>query len=301
MQEFPYEFNKLIALTDEQYFAAPGLSSHGVMDMMQSPKHYYARNVEGKRKPSTAAQEFGRLVHMAILQTELFESRMVIQPKFDLRTTVGKEQKKAFDASLQPGALPIDRESFDELQKIIESWKAHPFSEKFKESCLAEHALFWKDKETGIICKMKPDLVTIKPITHKDITIPAGLCIDLKTTVDARSSEFIRSIFNYNYDIQAAWYLEGLKESNIGDGESYLWLALEKEPPFEIDSHTMESHYFSEANEINKLMRKRFKECKEKNFWPGYTKSVKSLHFASYMVEQRERLIEEIKFEMRAL
>lgn len=285
-------------MSDEEYFAADALNSHGVMDLMQSPKHYYARNIQGEKKEPTSSMKFGRLVHLAILQTEMFSERMVLEPKFDKRTKIGKEGFHDWSESLKPGDIPVQEDDFEKLTKMMNSWKEHPLSKTFEDSCLAEHVLFWRDKETGVICKMKPDLVTVKEIKHKDITIPKGLCIDLKSTTDARASEFIRSIFNYTYDIQAAWYLEGLKEAGIGDGESYLWLAVEKDPPYEIDCHTMESHYFSEAMELNKLMRQRYKKCKELSSWPGYQKNVKSLHFASYMVEQRERAIEQIKFEM---
>lgn len=296
----PYPLNQLIKLSDAEYFAAPGLNQSGVKDLMQSAKHYYARNIEGKRKPPTPAMQFGSLVHLAILQTDEFEKRAYFEPVLDKRTIAGKADFKIWQDAMPEGAIVVPIEDKEPLFKMIASWKEHPLYEKLKDSCEFEQAIFWKDEATGVLCKAKFDLVTVKPIEHKGIVIPPGLCGDLKTTTDARADEFIKSIFNYEYDIQAAWYLDGLKASGISDGESYLWFALEKDSPYEIEAHTMESVYFESAREINHLMRLRYKKCIETGVWPGYKKHVKSLFFTSWQIENRTDTVEYLRAEMGA-
>ena len=56
--------------------------------------------------------------------------------------------------------------------------------------------------------------------------------VDLKTTQSASLKSFKSDIIKYGYDIQAAFYIDVVRNKFPGKAVDFLWIAVEKVPPY---------------------------------------------------------------------
>ena len=90
-------------------------------------------------------------------------------------------------------------EDHKKLNLMFESVMAHPKARALIEAeGIAESSYFWKDEETGVDCKCRPD----KHISSQ------GLLVDVKTTPDLK--KFNYSVDDYRYYVQDPWYCDGV-------------------------------------------------------------------------------------------
>jgi exodeoxyribonuclease VIII len=118
---------------------------------------------------------------------------------------------------------------------------------------------FWKSKHHDFDCKLRTDII------NDDIFVIA----DYKTTTDASPEGFSRHFFNYGYDVQAAWYLQGIKEIKYQQYE-FVIIAQEKEPPYAVGCFRVPE----EVLEIGRIkiawVSQKIEECIAKDKWPSY-------------------------------
>ena len=95
------DLSMFIDMPADEYHSDPAVVGHSALvSLLHSPKHYYADLQRGRKV--TPAMEFGTAFHTQVLEPERFAVEFVVKPKFDLRTTVGKENSAAWDAE-NPG------------------------------------------------------------------------------------------------------------------------------------------------------------------------------------------------------
>jgi len=58
---------------------------------------------------------------------------------------------------------------------------------------------------------------------------------------------FPREMRTYGYDLQAAFYLRTLREAGF-DAKKFIFVAVEKEPPYAVGLHVMTDRYLEHAN-----------------------------------------------------
>ena len=82
-----------------------------------------------------------------------------------------------------------------------------------------------------VLCRCRPDLL----IPPQSVGNGGGIVVDLKTTRDASPAGFKKSVRMFRYDVQAAWYLDGVNKG-FAKGEemftTFIFIAVEKEPPY---------------------------------------------------------------------
>ena len=69
-----------------------------------------------------------------------------------------------------------------------------------------------------------------------------SLIVDLKTTMDASPDAFARTAANFNYPLQAAYYVDGLQAAGIASPDavtSFVFLVVEKTPPYGVAVYTL--------------------------------------------------------------
>lgn len=239
-------------ISNEIYHSSHGISNSGLSRIAQSPAHFKYP----KAKSSTRAMEIGSAIHCAILEPERYlkDYRVV---ECDARTS-----------SLYKAACK-DRPSecvltYPEHQNVIGmQWAAmnNMAAASLLLDTLAQRELsvYATDPETGLLVKCRFDLLT------KDL-----VAMDLKKCQDARADAFSRSIYNYGYHRQAAFY-----------GDVYFWatgerlkewkfLAMEEQSPYACKVYTLDP----EAIEIGRIEYRAaldlYAECVESGEWPSY-------------------------------
>ena len=120
-----------------------------------------------------------------------------------------------------------------------------------------EKALIWTDSETGIRCKGRLDALTDDYV------------IDYKTTTDAGTDAFRREALRYGYDLQAAMYLEAARANGYRP-KGFIFIAQEKAAPYLINVLHAGDAFIDRGMWILRDLLGKYKDCVEKDEWPGY-------------------------------
>lgn len=174
-----------------------------------SPKAFWGRwkwNPNHVEPETTKALDFGKAAHCLLLGDEVFEERFTIRPTHrpdDMRLPE-KEQRawnanandcKAFLADAAEKKLTvITPEQYDRIGRIRDDASTYPLIKLGVLNGKIERSMFWKDPETGIWLKARPDAVP-----QVD-----GVYSDLKTASSFSEDFLERQVFDACYYLQAA-------------------------------------------------------------------------------------------------
>jgi hypothetical protein len=198
----------------KEYHAIEALSASGAKLLLKSPAHYFASR-EGFKAP-TAAMKLGTAVHTAILEPELFDAEIAIEPKLDKRTKIGKEAAEQFSLS-SDGKVIIDHYQGERCRAIAEAVRAHPYFKKRVKNGKAEATMLWE--QYGVQCKARVDYLAERTM------------FDVKTCQDASPDGFAKQIANFSYHMQAAHYAMGFRRLTGNPLEQFVFIAVESELP----------------------------------------------------------------------
>jgi exodeoxyribonuclease VIII len=254
--------------TAEEYHSLPAANKSGMDKINKSPAHYIHEKLNPT--PPTPAMVFGSSFHDALLLPAEFPNRYVAAPKFDKRTNAGKAAAAEFEAA-NVGKTLVDPEEMESIKGMADAIKAHPEASKFLAAGTSELSCFWNDAETGVLCKARPDLL-----------LDNGTIVDIKTTNDASFSEFQKSIANFRYHVQAAWYLDGVKKFQPAD--SFVFVAVEKKPPYAVAVYMIDEASIEKGREEYRKNLKIYAECLKTGVWPAYSEELQiiSIPFWSF-------------------
>jgi exodeoxyribonuclease VIII len=255
-----------------------GLSASDIKLIWRSPAHY----LQNKLRPPepTKVMALGSAIHMAVLEPIEFRKRYAVlddvkvlagidstNPK---STVVYKQWKEGFLRENQNKML-LSVEDYDKTLGIAEAIQDHPIAgQLLSENGLAETVLQWVHQETGTQMKARPDWL-----------LPSCGIIDIKTCEDARPAAFARSVWNYLYHIQAAVYREGVHMTK-GSLLSFIFIAVERNPPFGIMVYEMDEKTLELADsEVDRCIRV-YENCLASGIWPNYPPDIKPLSLPAW-------------------
>ena len=185
-------------ISNDDYHKGPGISKTTLDNFSTDPESViWSKNCPQDKEKLTTL-DFGDAMHAICLEPDRLKTDFIVKPSFNLRTNKGKEEEKAFlDENKHKKVLTKDQ--IKKLELMFGSIMAHPRSRKLIESeGIAEASYFWEDKETGLLCKCRPD----KNIQSKN------LLVDVKTTSDLKTFKY--SVDDFKYYVQAPWYCDGV-------------------------------------------------------------------------------------------
>lgn len=231
------------------------VSVSGLKQLLRSPAHFQTY-LQGGLSKETPAKAMGTAVHSRLLEPELYAQDYVVAPICDKRT---KEYKEFELANANKRILTPDQ--MVALEGIAQSVSQHASATTLLRAGLVEHSIIWQDSETKIWQKIRPDCLCID--------FDTGICLDVKKTVDASRSAFVRSCFTYDYDLQAAVYLEGLRET-FGRDFDFVFLAVEESAPYGCALYGAPEEMLLRGQRRYREAMKLLKECRDTGEWPSY-------------------------------
>lgn len=245
-----------IKISNKDYRERDGISSTELKKIMVTPAHYryWKNNPEETDTPSLL---FGRAAHKYILETYDFYNEFAVAPNVDRRTKEGKEEWARFVAESESKDV-ITQEQFEQIDSMRNAMLSTPFVSKLING---EHEIsyFWTDEDTSLKCKCRPD-----SINHK-----LKIVVDYKTTDNAETEHFMRQAIRLGYDLQASYYLDGVK-ANTGEDYVFVFIAQEKKPPYAVNILQANEIFIRSGREVYKAMLQTYKECSESGNWYGY-------------------------------
>jgi exodeoxyribonuclease VIII len=247
----------------DQYHSGPGVSKSQLDQIAKSPAHYqYARTAP--KKAPTAAQRFGSLAHLAVLEPH--KLNVVVGPDLNKNT----KEWKAFKAQVEAeGKEIVTQEELDTLEGMKAAVYAHPAAAWLLGPGYVEHSAYWTDPATGLLCRCRPDKLRR---TEKGIVL-----VDLKSTEDASEAEFSRSIENFRYHVQAAFYTDGI-EAALGEPvAAFAFIAVEKKAPYAAACYQLATVDVEDGREAYQADLFRLQECMTRNEWPAYSPRIETI------------------------
>lgn len=250
----------LLEMPAADYHASAALGHSSLLKLLRSPEHYqYYRNTPHE---PTSSMALGTAVHAAILEPEKFQQEFVVSPKFDRRTKEGKEKAAEFEESAI-GKTLIDESTFAIVQQMVSKVSQHSGASKRLARGAAELSGFWTCPETGVQCKFRPDWLVMNEFGEVEAIL------DVKTTKDASIAGFSKSIANFNYDVQAAFYSDGLKQI-LGKEVPFLFLAVESDAPHSVAMYQADQQMLEIGRKKYRAGLMLMNWCQENKQWPGY-------------------------------
>lgn len=229
------------------YHAHPALGSSRLREILRSPAHFKANLPR-----ESAALDFGSLVHTLVLEPHAFDERYVVVPNINGATKEGKAQKAALASETR---TVVNGEVMAEASACATSIMSHRVYQQIRDAQV-EHTVFWTDKETGIECKARFDVL-------------GPLLVDLKTTRDASPKGFQRAIATYGYHIQAAHYMAGAIANGM-EPRGFLFACVETSPPYLPAGYLMGNPTLEQGERERREALLTYAQCLSEDRWPGY-------------------------------
>lgn len=243
----------------------PSISSSGLRTIFtDSPAHYFAYspyNPDSEEQEETAALTIGRAAHHLLLGEDDFSTLFIMRPEklagmpWQGNRTVCKAWVQEQEAA---GRTVLKPDDIKTIRRMAKSLAAHPLIAAGILNGLIEQTMVWKDKETGIWLKSRPDA----------IPNDSGDYADLKTTADI-GFKLDRSIGTYRYDMQAALVGRGSRETLGVEMTSFSFVFAEKSVPHTIDVLTLHHEDIQSADKDIQVALQVFARCMETGKWFG--------------------------------
>jgi len=263
-------------MENDAYHAHPAISKSGLDLIARSPLHFWARYLDPNRVPTepTAAMRLGTAVHTHVLELHQWQQRYITAPEgIDRRYKVGKEAWAAFEAQSE-GRTVISREDADLVMAMGRAVFGHPAAAMLLGlPGKAETTHMWTDAATGLQCKCRPDW----------LTDDGRLIVDLKTTENASPREFARSIAEWRYHVQAAWYLDGIEQATGTRPEQFIFICVEKKAPFACAVYAADAEMIAAGAQTAARDLEVLATCKAADAWPGYNNQIEPISLPAWM------------------
>lgn len=140
-----------------------------------------------------------------------------------------------------------------------------------------EQTLVWEE-EGGVICRSRLDWL------RND----AAAIDDVKTTTRSASPDaYARALFAVGGDVQAAFYLRGLRRLGMDDGRAqFRWIVMETDPPYAVSVISPAPDVLALGTRKVEHALAKWRACLEADSWPGYPARVATANLPSWE-EQR--------------
>lgn len=264
----------LIQNTNEEYHSGPGVSV-GDLKLLdeKSPLHLWQRKFAPDRVvEQTEVQMIGSAIHCALLEPDQFPYRYAVIPEgITRRSNIGRD---LFRELAQEGKQALTQEQYDMVKSVADAASRLPVVRYLlSRGGASEQSIYWIDRETGVLCRMRPDYM-IEPCAE----FPNGLIFDAKSAEDASPEGFRKASYNYRYHQQAAWYQDGFKRTyGTAEPPPFLFGAFEKEPPFAGKVYPASANQIALGAQLNRRALLRYAECERTGVWPGYSNELTPL------------------------
>jgi hypothetical protein len=250
----------LLDISNEDYHACSDSASCSELKViLRSAAHLQA--YKNRDRKELASQRIGTAFHAAVLEPQRFNDEYITYSERRYGT-----KWDAFKAA-HPGKTIITSDEFERVAGMTLAVRAYtdlPLQQAI-ELGDAEKSIFWVDEETGVNCRIRPDLLLAQI---------SPLMLDLKSTDDCRPDAFLSQMLRLDYDLQAAMYIHGAY-AKTGVWMPFYIVACETDAPhgvwvYEIRASATDEIYMNGLRKFRRALS-IYQNCLKTNEWPGYS------------------------------
>jgi hypothetical protein len=275
--------SELVNLSSDDYHAdfvadVPTLSSSIAKILLtQSPAHAWAAHP--RLNPEYVKQDrpefdFGTAVHKLFLENDNNCVQVVAADSW--RTKAAQESR---DLARADGLIPLLDKDMIHVEKMVAALRQRVSAVESDPPMFAdglmEHTLLWN--EDGVACRARLDWL-------RDDRLAID---DLKTTSrSANPQTWARQLYSMNYDLQAAFYIRGVRALGVTSDPVYRLAVIEKSPPYALSILTLSPAGLALAHAKVDRALLIWKRCMEMDHWPAYPQKVATAEPPSWAEEQ---------------
>ncbi len=242
----------------------PSISSSGLRELLPEsgscPAKYWAYSpLNPNRFPdeSTQALDFGRAAHALALGEPEFAKYFIVSPYDDFR----KKEARGWRDEQQRTVIKAD--DFETVKAIAAIQKRSAQCMRAFEDGRAEQSLMWKDEETDIWLKARPDWLPNDPAKR--------FVAEYKTCLSIEPGRLSNDVFKYGYHIQAGMQLDGIRKVMGVEPLGIAHVCQEKDPPYLVELRMFTPEQLADGYELYRHALRTFAHCLKTGDWPQYT------------------------------
>ncbi|MGE3348564.1 MAG: PD-(D/E)XK nuclease-like domain-containing protein [Ramlibacter sp.] len=231
------------------------LSCSMLKPLLISPAHFQASLVA--TGSSSAAKDFGSLVHLLLLEPELINNEVAVYP--GIGSARDREYKK-FQAA-NSHRLAVDEPTLASARRLVQKvantlFRGRPLI-RFIEESMTECSMYFTEPVTGLRLRVRFDAY------HPDFSF------DLKTTRHATPAAFARDAIDFGYDLQAYMYsLARRAYEGRTEAAPFVFITAETATPHSVCIHTAGSTFLENGAAKLRECLATFKACTTVAHWP---------------------------------
>jgi hypothetical protein len=228
------------------------------------------RRITNRAEPEDKAHfTVGRAAHHLMLGEPFFAKVFCVQPSEYPDKKSGEVKKWTYAAAYckewreqrrKEGRSSLTAADVEVIKGVAVALGQHPLVRAGALNGLIERSIFWRDKDTGIWLKARPDA----------IPGDGGDFVDLKTT--ARKvlwHELVRELGEYNYHQQGALICRAAREVLGIERPTFTLVFVEKKPPHCVRVVTVKDHELERGEKQNRMALDLMAKCLKDKKWPG--------------------------------
>ena len=289
------EPNKFYQMTNAAYHygIGSGWISKSVLSKILGPggsPRIFKHNLDNPERPDIfdkTAVKFnnGTAFHTRNLEPEKFDKEIVTVREFSGKGSQA-ERNEWRDKIRALGQVPVSGAYIDTLKALEAMLNSGAYEEARQiiqgKDNFIEMSGFWIDPETGIYCKIRPDLIR-----------PNRVIWDLKNHTSIKS--FRRQAMDLNYDFQAVMCLDGVSAITGVEHDSFGFVVFHSgEAPYDIEVVMADDNFIKSGKEKLGRAKGLLMSCTESGKWPGkYEDGIELLSPPKWRLEQLANTIYE--------
>ncbi len=224
--------------------------------------------------------DVGTALHLAILEPEQFNERVVMHGFDDYRKTEAREIR---DAAYAAGKTPLKPEEHALVLALADSIRATPeISTLLAKPGDAEVSLTWE--WDGQPMKARPDF----------LAADRSFVLDLKSSTSAEPRQVSRKAFTDGWHVRAAWYMAGVKAVTGVLPEHYWFAVCEKNCPYIAQLYELDERALIWGEQLVGRAVNLFAECQKTGVWPKYRQGPSVISLPTWSEHQLADQFEEI-------
>lgn len=264
----PAEDGVYADISDTDYHSdKDSLSSSGARTLLWSaPAKFLAEQM----KPPNPKPEydFGHVTHRLVLSKG---SEIDVVDAGNWQTNAAKTARlESWDA----GKVPILAKDYETAKLMAKRVVEHPIAGALLAVGDAEVSGWWHDEVTGARLRWRADW--LHPGRSRLIIV------DYKTTKSAEPKAFAKSIGEYGYHQQDAWYRAGVIANGVDPDPLFLFIAQEKTAPYLVSVNETRPDDLERGHQLNLRAIEIYAQCRQTGQWPGYGDGIHTADIPNY-------------------
>ena len=211
----------------------------------------------------TDTQRFGSALHVKVLTPELYEEKVTVSPTFGRKKD--EQAAKAQWWADNIGKTVITASQANMVEAMAKAVWEHP----------AASELLTADGPTEVSGIVRLGDMPCKFRMDKWVG-DLGLILDLKSTADAALPAFEKSVLNYGYYVQAAWYTHMAEQLGL-EPRAFALICAEKEAPWLCAVRNIPPEIIRYGWEMLEPHVELIQECFRTDDWPGYPDEIEDV------------------------